>query len=33
MYFYMFMLNIYIKNNDNCGLQFKLDAEMKLFQT
>ena len=30
MYFLMFMLNIYIKNNDNWGLQFKLDAK---FQT
>ena len=29
----MFMLNIYIKNNDNWGLQFKLDAKVKLFQT
>ena len=28
----MFMLNIYIKNNDNWGLQFKLDAKVKLFQ-
>ena len=28
------MLNIYIKNNDNnWGLQFKLDAKVKLFQT
>ena len=33
MYFLMFMLNIYIKNNDNWGLQFKLDAKVKLFQT
>ena len=29
----MFMLNIYIKNNDNWGLQFKLDAKVKLLQT
>ena len=29
----MFMLNIYTKNNDNWGLQFKLDAKVKLFQT
>ena len=29
----MFMLNIYIKNYDNWGLQFKLDAKVKLFQT
>ena len=33
MYFFMFMINIYIKNNDNWGLQFKLDAKVKLFQT
>ena len=29
----MLMLNIYIKNNDNWGLQLKLDAKGKLFQT
>ena len=29
--FFMFMLNIFIKNN--WGLQFKLDAKVKLFQT
>ena len=29
----MFMLNIYIKNNANRDLQFKLDANVKLFQT
>ena len=29
----MLMLNIYIKNNDNWGLQFKLEANVKLFQT
>ena len=29
----MLMLNIYIKNKDNWGLQFKLDAKLKLFQT
>ena len=29
----MFMLNICIKNNDNLGLQFKLDTKVKLFQT
>ena len=33
MYFFMFMLNIYIKNNDNWGLQFILDAKVKLFKT
>ena len=34
MYFFMFKLNIYIKNNDNWGLQFKLDAKVKpKFQT
>ena len=33
MYFFMFMLNIYIKNNDNWGLQFKLDIKVKLLQT
>ena len=33
MYFLKFMLDIYIKNNDNWGLQFKLDAKVKLFQT
>ena len=27
------MLNIYIKNNDNWGLQFKLDVKVKLFET
>ena len=32
MYFFMFMLNIYNKNNNNWGLQFKLDAKVKLFQ-
>ena len=26
------MLNIYIENNDNSGLQFKLDTKVKLFQ-
>ena len=29
----MFMLNKYIKNNDNWDLQFELDAKVKLFQT
>ena len=32
MYFFIFMINIYIKNNDNYGFQFKLDAKVKLFQ-
>ena len=31
MYFFMFMLNIYIKNNDKWGLQLPFDAKVKLF--
>ena len=27
------MLNLYIENNYNWGLQFKLDAKVKLFKT
>ena len=32
MYFFMCMINIYIKNNDNWDLQFKSDAKVNLFQ-